>query len=652
MPTVGNSNGSGPADAHVHQRPGAPWDPESIAKGGPFDLGELERLANEMFTALPGAFLPGLDPGQLESVPLPPEAESLRPPPEAMPPVNGHLVGAEPALGELSSGLEAAAPNGATGLLPGASTLADAEHWSYLPDLSQPQPHGPAAPPASPGGGLFALSGDPMPLADLGLAGLPRGMVEDPFAGSYYFLQESPGTAAAMAAETVDAEVAPRPATVPALHPGFDPHALRGEFPALRERVHGRPLVWLDNGATTQKPEAVIERLGYFYRHENSNIHRAAHEMAARATDAYEDAREKVARFLHASSTDEVVFVRGTTEAINLVAQAWGRANVGPGDEILITWLEHHANIVPWQQLCQATGARLRVAPVDDSGQVMLDEYERLLSDRTQIVAFSHVSNALGTITPVQEMTELAHRHGARVLVDGAQAVSHMPVDVQLLDSDWYAFSGHKVFGPTGIGVLHGKLDLLNSMPPWQGGGNMIREVTLGRTLYQPAPVRFEAGTTSIADAVGLGAALDYLQRIGMENIARYEHELLSYATAQLAGIPGLELIGTAPEKAAVLSFVLDGLTPEEVAEALDHEGIAVRGGHHCAQPIVRRFGHEGTVRASMALYNTREDIDALIAALRRIATRTVELPRGRDDRFNAAQSNMPGTAGADSYGR
>ena len=326
---------------------------------------------------------------------------------------------------------------------------------------------------------------------------------------------------------------------------------------------------------------------------------------------------------MHASSSDEVVFVRGTTEAINLVAQAWGRANVGPGDEILITWLEHHANIVPWQQLCRATGARLRVAPVDDSGQVMLDEYERLLSDRTQIVAFSHVSNALGTITPVQEMTQLAHRHGARVLVDGAQAVSHMPVDVQLLDSDWYAFSGHKVFGPTGIGVLHGKLDLLNSMPPWQGGGNMIREVTFERTLYQPAPVRFEAGTTSIADAVGLGAALDYVQRIGMEDIARYEHELLSYATAQLAGIPGIELIGTAPEKAAVLSFVLDGLTPEEVAEALDHEGIAVRAGHHCAQPIVRRFGHEGTVRASMALYNTREDIDALIAALRRIATRS-----------------------------
>jgi cysteine desulfurase/selenocysteine lyase len=415
-------------------------------------------------------------------------------------------------------------------------------------------------------------------------------------------------------------------------------YALRSDFPLLAERVHGRPLVWLDNGATTQKPEAVIERLGHFYRHENSNIHRGAHELAARATDAYEDAREQAARFLHAASSDEVVFVRGTTEAINLVAQAWGRANVGAGDEILITWLEHHANIVPWQQLCQATGARLRVAPVDDSGQVMVDEYERLLSDRTRIVAFSHVSNALGTITPAREMTELAHRYGARVLIDGAQAVSHMPVDVQLLDSDWYAFSGHKVFAPTGIGVLHGKLDLLNSMPPWQGGGNMIRDVTFERTLYQPAPVRFEAGTTSIADAVGLGAALAYVRRIGIENIARHEHELLTYATAALAAIPGLRLIGTAPEKAAVLSFLLDGLTPEEVGEALNREGIAVRAGHHCAQPIMRRFGHEGTVRASLAFYNTCEDIDALIAALRRVATRSVELPNGIDHRVNGAR--------------
>jgi cysteine desulfurase/selenocysteine lyase len=479
-----------------------------------------------------------------------------------------------------------------------------------------------------------------MSLSELGLAGVPRGALEDPFAGSYYFLEEAPRlTTAPEAAEAVAGHSAPGAVPPGSAHPGFDVDALRGDFPVLAESVHGRPLVWLDNGATTQKPEAVIERLDHFYRHENSNIHRGAHELAARATDAYEDAREQAARFLHVPSSDEVVFVRGTTEAINLVAQAWGRANVGPGDEILITWLEHHANIVPWQQLCQATGARLCVAPVDHSGQVMLDEYERLLSDRTRIVAFSHVSNALGTITPAREMTELAHRYGARVLIDGAQAVSHMPVDVQLLDSDWYAFSGHKVFGPTGIGVLHGKRDLLNSMPPWQGGGNMIRDVTFERTLYQPAPVRFEAGTTSIADAVGLGAALAYVQRIGMENIARHEHELLIYATAGLTGIPGLQLIGTAAEKAAVLSFLLDGFTPEEVGEALDREGIAVRAGHHCAQPIMRRFGHEGTVRASLAFYNTCEDIDALIAALRRIATRSVELPNGIGDGLNGARA-------------
>ena len=394
--------------------------------------------------------------------------------------------------------------------------------------------------------------------------------------------------------------------------------------------MHGRPLVWLDNGATTHKPEAVIERLAAFYRHENSNVHRGAHEMAARATDAYEHARAQVARFLHASCSDEIVFARGTTEAINLVAQAWGTENVGSGDEVLITWLEHHANIVPWQQLCQATGAQLRVAPVDSTGQVLLEEYERLLSDRTRIVAFAHVSNALGTITPAREMVELAHRRGARVLIDGAQAVSHMPVDVQALDADWYALSGHKVFGPTGIGALYGKLDVLNAMAPWQGGGSMIRDVTFERTLYQAAPERFEAGTPNIADAAGLSAALDYVQRIGMETIAAYEQSLLAYATAELLRIPGLALIGTAAEKAAVLSFVIDGFTPEQIGVALDQEGIAVRAGHHCAQPILRRFGHEATVRASLAFYNTRADVDALVGALHRIAARAVDLPADR----------------------
>jgi len=394
---------------------------------------------------------------------------------------------------------------------------------------------------------------------------------------------------------------------------------LRQDFPILQELVNGRPLIWLDNAATTQKPNAVIDRLSYFYQHENSNIHRAAHTLAARATDAYESAREKTRRFLNASSTREIIFVRGTTEGINLVAQAWGRRNVQKDDEVVITWLEHHANIVPWQMLCSEKGARLRVAPVNDRGEVILEEYEKLLGPRTRIVSFSQVSNALGTITPACEMVEMAHRHGARVLVDGAQAVSHMRVDVQALDCDFYVFSGHKIFGPTGIGVVYGKLDLLDTMPPWQGGGNMIVDVTFEKTTYQVAPGRFEAGTGNIADAVGLGAALDYVEQVGMESIAAYEHELLNYATAGLLTVPGLRLIGTAREKAGVLSFVLDDVRTEDVGAALSHEGIAVRAGHHCAQPILRRFGVESTVRPSLALYNTCEDVDALVAALLRL---------------------------------
>lgn len=396
----------------------------------------------------------------------------------------------------------------------------------------------------------------------------------------------------------------------------FDVQAIRRDFPILEERVHGKPLIWLDNAATTQKPKSVIDRLSHFYSHENSNIHRAAHELAARATDAYEAAREKVRRFLNASSTKEILFVRGATEGINLVAQSWGRQNIHKDDEIVITWLEHHANIVPWQMLCAETGARLRVVPVDDSGQVLLDEYQKLLGPKTRLVSFAHVSNALGTVTPAREMIEMAHRYGAKVLLDGAQAVSHMHVDVQAYDCDFYVFSGHKVFAPTGIGVVFGKLDILEQTQPWQGGGNMIQDVTFEKTTYQPAPGRFEAGTGNIADAVGLGAAIDYLDRIGMVNVSRYEHDLLVYATEKLQRIPGLRLVGTAREKASVLSFVLDGFRAEDVGAALNRQGIAVRAGHHCAQPILRRFGVESTVRPSLALYNTCEDIDALIAAI------------------------------------
>jgi cysteine desulfurase / selenocysteine lyase len=416
-----------------------------------------------------------------------------------------------------------------------------------------------------------------------------------------------------------------RPAAPVTLRPGrpaFDVEAIRRDFPILAEYVNGHQLVWLDNAATTQKPQEVIDRLAHFYAHENSNIHRAAHELAARATQAYEDARDIVASFLGAPSSDDIAFVRGTTEAINLVAQSWGRKYVSSGDEIVLSYLEHHANIVPWQMLAEERGATLRVIPVDDSGQIILDEYRKLLTDRTRIVAIAHVSNALGTIVPLREVINAAHDAGAAVLVDGAQAVSHMPVDVQALDADFYVFSGHKVLGPTGVGALYGKADVLDSMPPWQGGGNMIRNVTFERTVYQPPPTRFEAGTTSIADAAGLGAALAYVERIGRANIASYEQDLLVYATRALEAVPGLRLVGTAPDKAAILSFVLDGYRPQEVGSALNSEGIAVRAGHHCAQPILRRFGLAETVRAALAMYNTHAEVDQLAAALHRLSRR------------------------------
>lgn len=406
----------------------------------------------------------------------------------------------------------------------------------------------------------------------------------------------------------------------PTARPAFDVNAVRRDFPILNERVNGKPLVWFDNAATTQKPQSVIDRLSYFYAHENSNIHRAAHELAARATDAYEAARNKVQRFLGAGSADEIIFVRGATEAINLVAKTWGIQNIGEGDEIIVSLLEHHANIVPWQQLAQQTGAKIRVIPVDDTGQLKLDELQKLLNPKTKLVSVTQVSNALGTVTPIKQVIDMAHAAGARVLVDGAQSVSHLRVNVQALDADFFVFSGHKIFGPTGIGVVYGKAALLEQMPPWQGGGNMIADVTFEKTLFQPAPNKFEAGTGNIADAVGLGAALDYVDRIGIENIARYEHDLLVYATRGLSAISGVRLIGTAAEKASVASFVLAGYSTEEVGRALNEEGIAVRSGHHCAQPILRRFGVEATVRPSLAFYNTCEEIDRMLAVVRRLA--------------------------------
>ena len=441
-------------------------------------------------------------------------------------------------------------------------------------------------------------------------------------ASSFYFLEGigAPGLPSTPAPPTAMEFGAPEAIPPFASGPrGLDPLLVRRDFPILSERVNGRELVWLDNAATTQKPTAVIDRLSHYYQHENSNVHRGAHELAARATDAYEGAREKVRGFLNARSANEIVFVRGATEAINLVAQSWGRQHIGASDEIIVSHLEHHANIVPWQQLAQEKGAKLLVIPVDDTGQILFDEYLRLLSPRTKIVSVTQVSNALGTVTPIQAIVEQAKRNGVRTLVDGAQAVSHRQVDVQALNCDWYVFSGHKVFGPTGIGALYGREDLLNATQPWQGGGNMIKDVTFERTLYQEAPSRFEAGTGNIGDAVGLGAAIDYVTAIGMEAIDAYEHQLLGYATHRLQDVPGVRIIGTAADKAGVLSFIFDGFRTEDMGGLLNKEGIAVRSGHHCAQPILRRFGLEATVRASLALYNTCADIDALVAALQRL---------------------------------
>ena len=402
----------------------------------------------------------------------------------------------------------------------------------------------------------------------------------------------------------------------------FDVQNVRKDFPILSEQVNGQPLIWFDNAATTQKPQAVIDRLAYFYAHENSNIHRAAHELAARATEAYEDARDTVRDFLGAPRSEEIIFVRGTTEAINLVAQSWGRANLRAGDEILITNLEHHANIVPWQIVARETGAVLKVAPVDDAGNLLLDEFTRMLNPKVKLVSATAVANAIGTVTPIEAIVALAHRAGARVLIDGAQSVPHMAVDLRDLDPDFFVFSGHKVFGPTGIGVVYIAERMWEETPAWQGGGNMIADVTIERSIYQPPPNKYEAGTGNIADAVGLAAALRYVSDIGMARIDHYEHSLLEYATPRLAAIPGVRLIGTADRKASVLSFLLAGYDPEEVGKALNQRGIAVRAGHHCAQPILRRLGVEKTVRPSFAFYNTFEEIDVFLDAVRDLSER------------------------------
>ena len=400
---------------------------------------------------------------------------------------------------------------------------------------------------------------------------------------------------------------------------GFDVDKIREDFPVLKQTIHGKPLVYLDNAATAQKPFEVIDAIRKFHEVDCANIHRGVHELSQRSTAAYEETRIKTKRFLNARSRNELIFVRGTTEGINLVAATWGRKNVKAGDEIVISAMEHHSNIVPWQLLCEQQEAKLRVIPMNERGELLLEEYEKLLNPRTKLVAVAHVSNALGTVNPVAQIVEMAHRHGIATLIDGAQAAPHIAVDVQALDTDFYTLSGHKVYGPTGIGILYGKAKLLNAMPPYQGGGDMIRTVSFEKTTYAEPPYKFEAGTPNIAGGIGLGAALDYVTRLGRDKIAAYEHELLAYGTEVLSGIPGLKIIGTARDKASVLSFVMEGIHPHDIGTVLDRQGIAVRTGHHCAQPVMDWFHVPATTRASLAFYNTRAEIDALAAGIAKV---------------------------------
>jgi cysteine desulfurase/selenocysteine lyase len=606
----------------------------SPLEGSPIDLEALTQLANQFFSGQGGAGLPSGP----ES-PITPDGGLHAAP------TGGASIGAfdQPDFGRALTPqavpLADAAPDPGSGGGPVGQALVSgpAAPGGNLPFTAPPSfaagvPPAPASAPA-PLSPLSPSLGGILPLGEVDPAqfGLPsqeqlRALLAPATAAApgggaapsapFYFLDYAPGLSG-------PDQAAPQPgqwaAAQPAVRPPFDIQIVRRDFPILSERINGRELVWLDNAATTQKPRPVLDRLRNYYEHENSNVHRGAHPLAARATDAYEAAREKVRGFLNAGNVEEIVFVRGATEAINLVAQSWGRANIGEGDEIVLSHLEHHANIVPWQQLALEKGAKLRVIPVDDDGQIILSALGGLLNARTKLVAVTQVSNALGTITPAKAIAAAAHAAGAKVLIDGAQAVSHQRVDVRDLDADFYVFSGHKVFAPTGIGVLYGKRDLLNAMPPWQSGGNMIKDVTFERSTFHPAPGRFEAGTANIGGAVGLGAAIDYVNQIGMDVIGRYEHQLLLYATRLLERIPGLRIVGTAPDKAGVLSFVLDGLKTEDVGAALGREGIAVRSGHHCAQPILRRFGLEATVRPSLAFYNHCGDIDALVAAVTRI---------------------------------
>lgn len=594
--------------------------PAPTAADDPFDTALITRLVKELLVEPPGAPPAGpvatpvpapTPPAALAGVPEPapktPRGPLTLPSLPAAGPVEGDLTGGYPQASSSNHPpvhpvLEAAQPNAAAASSASAATPSGAHdpgcHDSYA--FGEPRCNGAVYTP-TPAGSVAAPGVAHSPGTAAGAGDRPE----------YYFLTEG-----------APREKGGGPGVGPAsgeLLSAFEIEAIRRDFPALHQRVNGRPLVWLDNAATTHKPQAVIDATSRFYGRDNSNIHRAAHTLAARSTELFEAGREKVRQFLGAADAREIVFLRGATEAINLVAQSYGGKNVGAGDEILLTRMEHHANIVPWQLLAQRTGAVLRVAPMNDRGELILEEFAKLLGGRTKLVAVTHVSNALGTINPIEQIIPLAHAQGVPVLVDGAQSTPHLPVNVQALDADFYVFSGHKVFGPTGVGVLYGKSALLESMPPWQGGGHMIRDVTFERTVYQHAPEKFEAGTPDIAGVVGLGAAIDYLFQIGIPALAAYEHSLLEYAAHALSGVPRLRPVGTALHKASVLSFVIPGLSNESIARHLDKRGVAVRAGHHCAQPAHRHFGLESTVRPSLAFYNNHADIDALVDALHQL---------------------------------
>ncbi|MGX1812092.1 family 2A encapsulin nanocompartment cargo protein cysteine desulfurase [Nocardia sp. NPDC055321] len=638
-----------------------PAPPEPVAATGSEwsallpDEATLNRLAGEFFSALPsaapglgGPVVAGLSTPAPEPPPIPyvPGAPSTPAGPSGVPGSPGALPSAAsvPAAAPLSAAGASSLPHAPDPAVPSGGAVPEGAVPQPSPGISVPATAGTPRTPGAPRGAVPPGGATPAPTVpgwESGTAAAPvhtdpwlpelpsldipltpsrfSSPATSPGGPSFYFL-ERPRTDPAPAGSQFYFLGDRAGDPVSDRHPPFDVHAIRRDFPILSERVNGHPLVWFDNAATTQKPRAVIDRITRFYEHENSNIHRAAHELAARSTDAYEHAREAVARFLGAGSAQEIIFVRGATEGLNLIAQTWGRKNLHAGDEILVSHLEHHANIVPWQLLAAETGAVLKVIPVDDTGQLRMDEYTRLLSDRTKLVSVTHVSNALGTITPIADVVAEARRAGAVTVVDGAQSIPHTRIDVRALDADFFVFSGHKLFGPTGIGAVYGKSEVLQDLPPWQGGGNMISDVTFDRSLFQPPPGRFEAGTGNIADAVGLGAAVEYVETLGIDTIARYEHGLLEYATPRLAAIPGVRLIGTAAHKASVLSFTLAGHEPIEVGTALNEKGIAVRAGHHCAQPILRRFGVEATVRPSFAFYNTCEEIDRFIAEVTRLA--------------------------------